>query len=69
MPAVKTVTPFTAQLVQFETTISPQEIISRLDDRLNREASKELVPSMAAAKSKEELQEIVARITQGKDFM
>ncbi|KAK1224408.1 hypothetical protein PQX77_012704 [Marasmius sp. AFHP31] len=69
MPAVKTVVPFTAQLVQFETTLSPQEVISRLDDRLNREASKDLVPSMAKAQSKEELQEIVARITQGKDFM
>ncbi|KAL0577715.1 hypothetical protein V5O48_004264 [Marasmius crinis-equi] len=69
MPAVKTVIPFSAQLVQFETTLPPTEVISRLDEKISRERSKELIPSMAAMKSKEELEEIVARITQGGDFM
>ncbi|KAG7097022.1 hypothetical protein E1B28_004415 [Marasmius oreades] len=69
MPAVKTVTPFTAQLVRFETSLAPGEVVSRLDGRINRSESKDLIPTIATAGTRKELEEGIRRISGGNDFV
>ncbi|KAK7049578.1 hypothetical protein VNI00_005609 [Paramarasmius palmivorus] len=69
MPATKTVTPFTAQLVTFETTTSPEQVVSRLDEQLRRPNCAGLIPLLSTATSKEALEDGVREIRQGNDFM
>ncbi|KAG7097021.1 hypothetical protein E1B28_004414 [Marasmius oreades] len=69
MSVVKTVIPLTAQLVQYATTLSPQQVISRIEDRINREGSMKFMSSLPSITSREELEETIRGVTQGNDFM
>ncbi|KAF9263467.1 hypothetical protein L218DRAFT_959024 [Marasmius fiardii PR-910] len=69
MSPIKTITPFTAQLVRFETSLGPQEVVSRLEEQTNRTGSKDLFPTIAVARTPEELQEGIKKISRGSDFV
>ncbi|KAG6817438.1 hypothetical protein H0H87_008606 [Tephrocybe sp. NHM501043] len=65
----KTVTPFTAQLVTYETSLPFDVVISRLDQNVNKTGSAGFVAKFAAATTREEIAAIVDSITGGKDFL
>ncbi|ESK97627.1 hypothetical protein Moror_17489 [Moniliophthora roreri MCA 2997] len=69
MPGTKTITPFTAQLVTFETDLSPEQVVSRLDEQLRRPDSARLIPLLSSATSKDALEKGLKEISQGNDFM
>jgi hypothetical protein len=64
----KSITSFTAQLVTFEADIPFAQVCERLEAEVNKANSAGLMPSLASAKSKEDIEEAVAKITGGKDF-
>ncbi|KAF9263466.1 hypothetical protein L218DRAFT_1077020 [Marasmius fiardii PR-910] len=69
MSVVKTVIPLNAQLVQYVTTLPPQEVISRLEDRINREGSNKFMSLLPSMTSQEELEGTIRAVTNGNDFM
>jgi hypothetical protein len=65
----KTVTPFTAQLVTFDTTSPVQEVIARLDEAVNKSGSASFLAQFRATTSRVEIEGLVRHITRGNDFM
>ena len=64
----KTITPFTAQLVTFESDLPFAQVCERLESEVNKSTSAGIFPALASAKSKEDIEEAVNKITGGKDF-
>lgn len=66
----KTITPFTAQLVTFETTLPVAEVIARLDVEVNKPGSVgTVIPLMKAPASKEVIEQGLQKISEGRDFV
>ncbi|KAF8076325.1 hypothetical protein FPV67DRAFT_1776861 [Lyophyllum atratum] len=65
----KTITPFTAQLVTFETTLPYKEVIARLDAEVNKAGSLQFLSNFRAVTSKTELVELITGITGSNDFL
>ncbi|KAF9534868.1 hypothetical protein CPB83DRAFT_843072 [Crepidotus variabilis] len=67
----KTVTPFTSQLVQFATSLSFAEVVSRLEKEINKEGSGNILERIFATKSTDptELEGLVAQVTGGRNFL
>ncbi|KAK7470714.1 hypothetical protein VKT23_002136 [Stygiomarasmius scandens] len=64
----KTITPFTAQLVTFESDLPFAQVCERLEFEVNKSTSAGIFPALASAKSKEDIEEAVNKITGGNDF-
>jgi len=64
----KTVTPFTAKLVKFDTTVPFAEVISRLDVEVNKAGSQDIMAKLRMVQSQQEFMSIVDR-TAGNDFL
>ncbi|KAG6812322.1 hypothetical protein H0H92_003406 [Tricholoma furcatifolium] len=67
----KTVTPFTAQLITYQTSLSYEAVISRLNEAVNRTGSAGFLDHMALVTTKEGIVNLVANITAGSpwDFL
>ena len=65
----KTVTPLTAQLVQFDTSVPFAEVISRLDEAVNKTQSGDIIARFRSGKTQQELASVVEHVTQEKDFL
>lgn len=55
----KTITPFTVQLVAFETTVPVREVIARLDKAVNKSGSTQFLSQFKTVTSKVEIEELV----------
>lgn len=69
MSVVKTVIPLSAQLIQYSTTLTPQEVISRIEAQINREGSNQFMSLLPSMTSRDELEETIRGVTKGNDFM
>ncbi|GLB33746.1 hypothetical protein LshimejAT787_0106300 [Lyophyllum shimeji] len=65
----KTIAPFTAQLVTFETDLPFLEVIARLDREVNKPGSLEFLSKFRTVQTKEEIVELITGITGGNDFL
>lgn len=65
----KTIIPFTAQLVTFNTTLPIAEAISRLDVETNKVGTTGLPSLLSGATSREALEEGVQKMAEGHDFV
>ncbi|THV08618.1 TT1751-like protein [Dendrothele bispora CBS 962.96] len=65
----KTITPFTAQLVTFDSDLPFAQVCERLESEVNKSASAGLFSAISSSKSKEELEEAVSKISGGNDFV
>jgi len=65
----KTITPFTAQLVTFETTLPFKEVIARLDREVNKAGSLQFLSKFGSVTAKEEIVELITGITGSNDFL
>ncbi|KAG5639004.1 hypothetical protein H0H81_007912 [Sphagnurus paluster] len=65
----KTVTPFTAQLVTFTTTLPFAEVIARLDAEVNKPRSLQFLAKLSTASTREEIVDLVESTTGGNDFL
>jgi len=63
----KTITPFTAQLVTFETTVPVREVIARLDKAVNKSA--QFLSRFKTITSKVEIEELVRGTLGENDFL
>ncbi|TFK75963.1 hypothetical protein BDN72DRAFT_831397 [Pluteus cervinus] len=62
-------TPFSATLVTVETSVSVDEVISRLETQTNKTGSQSLLPKVRTATTREEIENIVKTITGDRDFL
>lgn len=65
----KTITPFTAQLVTFDTTLPVQEVIARLDKGVNKSGSAHFISQFRTITSKAEAEELVQGILGENNFL
>ncbi|TFK43591.1 hypothetical protein BDQ12DRAFT_709331 [Crucibulum laeve] len=65
----KTITPFTAQLVTFETTLPYSEVVARLEAEVNKQGSAQIISQLRGSKSRAEIDHVVKTITGAKDFL
>ncbi|KAF5388262.1 hypothetical protein D9615_000361 [Tricholomella constricta] len=65
----KTVTPFTVQLVTFETNLPFEEVIARLDEELNKQGSLQFLSKFRTATTREEIVDLITNITGNNDFL
>lgn len=65
----KKITPFTAQLVTFDTPLPVAEVILRLEKEVSKSSSAQLLASIAKATSKEELEITIKELSGGNDFL
>jgi D-ribose pyranose/furanose isomerase RbsD len=65
----KTITPFTAQLVTFDTTLPVREVITRLDKAVNKSGSAQFISRFKTITSKAEIEELVQNVLGDNDFL
>ncbi|KIL70113.1 hypothetical protein M378DRAFT_67951 [Amanita muscaria Koide BX008] len=65
----KTITTFSAKLVTLETSLPFSDVLTRLDKAINKDGSKELIPKMRYATSKDEIEALVNGIRGDGDFL
>ncbi|KAG5646587.1 hypothetical protein DXG03_002891 [Asterophora parasitica] len=65
----KTITPFTAQLVTYETTLPFKDVIARLDAEVNKTGSLGFMSRLRTAASKADIVGLVNGITDDRDFL
>ncbi|KAF8879661.1 hypothetical protein CPB84DRAFT_1751602 [Gymnopilus junonius] len=65
----KTIIPFTAKIVNFDTTLPFSEVISRLDVAINKAGSSDILGKLRTVKDQEEFMSVVNRATVGQDFL
>jgi hypothetical protein len=65
----KSITPFTAKLVTFDTTLAFKDVIARLDLAVNKAGSAQFVQKFKAATTKEEIEALVTGITGDRTFL
>lgn len=65
----KHITKFTAQLVTFETTLPVAEVLTRLDQELNKARSGQIWSMLHGAQSKDEIVSKIKEITGDRDFL
>lgn len=66
----KHVIEFVAKRVVHETDAAISDVVARLNEELNKErAGPEVFRSLAAVRSRSDVEQAVRRITEGKDFM
>ncbi|KAF8897483.1 hypothetical protein BD779DRAFT_1781942 [Infundibulicybe gibba] len=66
---MKTITPFTAQLVTFTTTLPVGEVIARLDVEVNKTGSAGFTSQMKAVTNKTDIENVINPIVGDRDFL
>lgn len=66
----KQVVEFVAKRIVYETNLSVVDVVSRLNEELNKDqAGPEVFKSLGAAKTRSDVEQAVQKLTGGKDFM
>lgn len=65
----KTITPFTAQLVTFDTTLAIREVITRLDKQVNKSGSAQFLQHFRTVTSKAEIEQVVQNVLGENDLL
>lgn len=65
----KSITPFTAQLVDFDTSLPFKDVIARLDLAVNKVGSAQFIPLFKAATNKSEIEALIKGITGDRNFL
>jgi uncharacterized protein (DUF302 family) len=65
----KTITPFAAQLVAFDTTLPVREVVTRLDKAVNKSGSAQFLSQFKTVTSKAEIEELVQTTLGENDFL
>lgn len=64
----KTIIPFTAEIVNFDTTLPFAEVISRLEVEINKAGSTDILGKLRNVQNQEEFMSVVNKTT-GQDFL
>lgn len=65
----KSITPFTAKLVTFDTALSFKDVITRLDLALNKAGSAQFIARFKAATTKDDIEALIKGITGDRNFL